>query len=183
MTKSTVCKKQNRLQQILLSPWTILIGVCTGIYLGTYQTEWVPVVAPVGRIFINTLKMCVLPILISAIAASIARLIKTDTGKGFIGRVAALFLLTMFTVSIVGMVVGLVAKPGSNLGAAGLSVMGSHVSSSKYAPDIEINLTKIESRRQKKPTAIELVDTLIPKNVFNALSRGRNLQVVLPGVP
>ncbi len=171
-------KKQTRLRQLLLSPWTILAGVLAGLYLGTYRPEMVPFVAPIGLIFINILKMCVMPILVSAIAASLARLIKSHTGKGFLGRILGLFLIAMIGVSLVGMVVGMIAKPGANLGAAGLSIMGSHVSASKYAPDIEINIIKIQKRQSKKPTTTELLDTLIPQNIFKALSSGRNLQVL-----
>ena len=178
MAKFPVRPQFSRLYRLLLNPWTVLAGVLLGFYLGIYQPKLVPFVAPLGMIFINALKMCVLPILVSAVAASMARLINSNVGQGFIGRMLVIFVLVMFGVTLFGMVVGMTAKPGANLGAVGLSIMGSHVSASKYAPDIEVNIIDVQKRQKSKLTTKELVNTLIPKNIFDSLGHGRNLQVL-----
>jgi proton glutamate symport protein len=169
---------RHRLGKILLSPWSVLAGVLAGLSVGRYGHDWVPVVAPLGHVFLNTLKMCVLPILVSAIATSLGRLIQNRSGGGFLGRAIPLFLTALVVVGMLGTIAGLAGKPGAELGSSVLEVLGTHVSGSKYAPDIEISLTEPQTVREPPPSAKQLVDTLIPRNIFHALTNDNHLQVL-----
>jgi proton glutamate symport protein len=71
-----------------------------------------PYVVPVGEIYLDILKMCILPILLSAISVSISRLLQAKDNN-HIGRMLTVFAIGIFISAILGTVIGLMCQPGS----------------------------------------------------------------------
>ncbi len=162
---------------VMRSGWTILFAVGLGIYIGLFQHEYVQYVAPIGHIYLDILKMCILPILITAISMSIARLLQAEGESSFIKRMLAVFMLSVVMSAILGMAVGLISQPGSGFDKETLATLGSIVRESG-APDLEISAYEPFVAKEKPSFTKTFIANLIPENIFSALTTGSSLKVL-----
>ncbi|MBI4780444.1 MAG: dicarboxylate/amino acid:cation symporter [Oscillatoriophycideae cyanobacterium NC_groundwater_1537_Pr4_S-0.65um_50_18] len=164
----------SRSRSWLRSPWAIGISIVLGIGLGTsHQAQWIE---PIGELYLGLLKMCVLPILLSAITTSIGRLMTTQDAGQSIRRILIVFPIGLLLVSGFAVGVAAIAEPGRNLSASTLEMLGVIVNQSGI--DLEISLTgaiPVESDLDLD----SLLLSLIPDNIFNALSEGQTLKVLV----
>jgi len=167
----------DKFTKLMRSGWTILFAVGLGIYIGLYQHDYVQYVAPIGHIYLDILKMCILPILITAISMSIARLLQTEGESSFIKRMLIVVLLSVVISAILGMVVGLISQPGSGFDKETLSTLGSIVRDSG-APDLEISAYEPFVAKEKPSFSKTFIANLIPENIFSALTMGSSLKVL-----
>lgn len=162
--------------QWLRSPWAIFISVALGVYIGTTQPVLAERLAPVGSLYLGLLKMCVLPILLSAIANSVGRLMQSHNARQYVQRILIVFPSSLLAVSTVAVAIAALVGPGRNLTASTLESLGVLVNQSGI--DLEISL----SGPIPQETTTELTDfmvNLVPDNIFLALSDGQTLKVLL----
>ena len=162
---------------VLRSGWTILFAVSLGIYIGLFQHDLVQYVAPFGHIYLDILKMCILPILVTAITMSIARLLQAEGESSFIQRMLVVFVLGIVMSAILGLAVGLISQPGSGFDKASLVSLGSIVRDSG-APDLEISAYEPFVAKEKPSFSKTFIANLIPENIFSALTAGSSLKVL-----
>lgn len=168
--------KKNILK-VLRNGWTVLIAASIGIYIGLFKHEYVAYVAPVGKIYLDILKMCILPILVTAISVSIARLILAKEENTYIGRMLIVFTMSVAVSGFLGLITGIIGQPGSGYDKAALASLGSIVRESN-APDLEIS-AYIPFVAQEKESFIKIfINSLIPENIFSALNTGSSLKVL-----
>lgn len=160
----------------LRSPWTIVASAGLGIYLGTCQPQFSTWISPIGKIYLGLLKMCVLPILISAITVSVGRLMTAHNAGQSIRRIVMVFPLGLLFVSSIAVAIAAVAQPGKNLSASALEKLGVLVNQSGI--DLEISLSGTEANAQTLPLD-QLLSSLVPDNIFSALSEGQTLRVLV----
>ena len=122
----------------LRSPWCLVVSVAIGMYLGTSQPQISVAIAPIGTLYLGLLKMCVLPILLTAIPGSIGRLIMSRDATESIRRILLVFPLGALCVSGLAVMIGLITTPGQNLSEATLKTLGVLVNQSGI--DLEIAL-------------------------------------------
>jgi proton glutamate symport protein len=163
--------------KVMRSGWTILFAVSLGIYIGLFQHDYVQYVAPIGHIYLDILKMCILPILVTAITMSIARLLHAEGESSFIKRMLAIFILSAVVSAILGMAVGLICQPGSGFDKETLATLGSIVRESG-APDLEISAYEPFVAKEKSSFFKTFIANLIPENIFSALTAGSSLKVL-----
>ncbi len=161
----------------LRSSWAVLLGVMIGLYLGLFKHEYVDFVAPVGQIYLDTLKMCILPILVSAISVSIARLLQAKENTRYIRRMLIVFTSGVFLSAVLGVTTGIMGQPGSGYDSASLSALGSIIQSSN-SPDLEISLTAPYVPKERESFVKTFFTSLVPENIFSALSTGSSLKVL-----
>lgn len=138
--------------------WTkILIGMVVGVVLGAFAPAFVPYVAPVGTLFINAIKMLIVPLVFASLVTGMTSM--DDVKK--LGRISAktigIYLTTTLIAISIGLIVGELLQPGAgmNLVAAGEQV-------AKEAPSLSKTLTG-----------------LIPKNPIDAMVKGNILQIII----
>lgn len=163
--------------KVLRSGWTVLIAVIIGIYMGLYKHEYVEYVAPLGHAYLDILKMCILPILVTAISVSIARLIQAEEDNTYITRMLLVFLISVVMSSFLGVGLGLIAQPGSGYDSTTLADLGSIVRKSG-APDLEVSAYEPFVVEKKQSFFKTFAVNLIPENIFSALTLGSNLKVL-----
>jgi Na+/H+-dicarboxylate symporter len=135
----------------------IAIGLVAGTSTGLILGENVSFLKPVGDVFLNAIKMLIVPLVFSSLVVGVTSL--KDPRKlgrvGFKAFVAYLFT-TVFAISI-GLAFGHVLKPGA----------GMHLSPSETLA---------------APTQQSVVDTfvnIIPSNPLQALASGQILQIIM----
>lgn len=161
----------------LKSGKAVLLGASIGAYIGFFKPEYVSTVEPLGRLYLNILTMCIVPILLTAITLSIGRLIKQADNKAFLVRLVITFILSLLCASTLGTVIGLIISPGSDLGNDAVSAIGDIIYDLS-APDLEVNLYEPYEAPENKSFIKELLVMLVPSNIFNALSNGYTIKVL-----
>lgn len=165
----------------LLSPWTLLFCLTAGALTGIIFPQAADRLAPAGDSYLNLLQMCVLPIMITAVISSVARLLSSQMTGKVLGRLIGVFCLGLLMASGIGLTAGLVGKPGQDLDQKSKEAMGTLITSSTeneghiFAPDMELFLEEDGSQDIKKN---DFLQQIFPKNIFDALQKGHTLQIV-----
>lgn len=163
--------------QHLKSNKAIFIGAFLGIYIGLKQPQWVGIVSPLGEFYLNMLTMCVLPILLTAIALSIGRLLKQTGNAISMKRLIMVFLSTLFLASCVGSLAGLMFNPGNDMGEQSMVAIG-NIIQDLSAPDLQVNLFIPYEEPEQRSLMQAFFFTLVPSNIFQALSNGATIKVL-----
>lgn len=155
---------------LLLSPWVVFSGMIAGIIIGRKYNVLALKLAPFGNIYLSLLQMCIVPIMITAVVSSIGRLLTTAQTSKYIRRLVIVFLLGLLSASIVGLTMGIFAKPGKGLGETNQIVLGKKI----YKAEVYSGNQKSESKG-----LVSFIRDMVPTNIFAAISKGQNLAVLL----
>ena len=150
-----------------LGVW-ILVAMVAGTVVGVAMGEEAKIFAPLGALFIQLIKMLVVPLVGISIISGAASL-GSSRSAGKIGVTSIAYILLTTVVSIViAIVVGLIFKPGAGLSAEGIaSIMAS------------------ASSEQGTPAELSFWDTvigMIPANPVEAFAKGNILQIIVFGL-
>jgi len=146
----------------------ILIGLFLGIVVGWIfygNTNVQTYLQPIGDIFLNLIKMIVVPIIISTLIVGVA-------GTGDIkqlGRLGGKTLIYFEVITTIAIVVGLLA---ANIFQPGVGIDMSQLEQT----DISSYVETTEAKDEEGPLQI-LVD-IVPKNVVNAMAEGDMLAII-----
>ncbi len=146
----------------------ILVAMVAGVVAGVVMGEKATMFAPLGTLFIQLIKMLVVPLVAVSIISGAASL-GSSRSAGKIGVVSIGNILLTTVVSIVlAIIAGLIFKPGAGLSAEGVaSIMAS------------------ASSEQAASTNISFWDTvigMIPANPMQSFAEGNILQIIVFGL-
>jgi proton glutamate symport protein len=166
---------------LLRSPWLILGSVLASLVFGLTSPDWALSLQPVGDIYLSMLKIVVLPFLLSAIISSLAKLVKSDAARQYMGRIALFYTVGLVSTACLGLALALVMKPGSLPTGESRSTLGEVVRSSKsaVAANLEISLSETPELTDSKASGIQVAVKYIPSNIFEALTLGDTLKVLI----
>lgn len=152
--------------------WQILIALilaaAMGAYTGTEGTimgiHWLAVYTFIGTLFLNALKMIVVPLVVSAIITGIAN-VGSQGGFGRLGtKTLTYYVVTSFIAIMIGLVLVNVIQPGVGNGAE---------------PVIEANESVTKAVEGKSAgDVVEVFLRMIPTNVVNAAAEGQMLGLI-----
>jgi len=162
----------------LLSPWAVLGGIVSGMGIGRYYSEIAPVLAPYGDMYLALLKMCILPVLLSAVASSLANLLRSHSSAHYLQRMILVLLGSMVFLSMTGLIGGIVGQPGSALPDDTRQMM-THLIKAGGAADLEMNFYSDDDGIGASGfSLLKFLSGIVPNNIFSSLSDSRNLQVL-----
>lgn len=135
----------------------ILIGLGLGVLTGVLFKSNALLLAPIGTLFLNAIKMLIVPLVFVSLVAGITAM--SDSAK--LGRISvktiAIYLLTTaFAVSI-GLLFGALFSPGE-----GMNMVASGVQEAKQAPSL-----------------VQILVGLVPTNPVAAFAEGNILQIIV----
>ena len=142
--------------QILVA---LILSVCAGLVIGPeglpFVNKWI---APIGTIFINFIKMMIVPVVTCSLIVGVTSL-GGDSKK--LGRISAkticLYLITTAVAIVLGFVVAGIIQPGVGLDIAG-----------KVAPKVK-----------EAPTFMQVLVNMVPTNPVDAMAKGQILPVII----
>jgi len=162
--------------KILQNPWSIVPGILIGLYLGIFQKDIALLLTPFGTLYLTLLKMCVLPLLFSAITMSVGKLIGSHEANKYVKRILIVFGVGLVGVSAVGAVVAIATNPGGNLDDSTLTALGVIVNTSEL--DLQVSLSEPTPEVTEEPMLISFLFNLVPDNIFASLSEGNSLEIL-----
>ncbi|CAM3913377.1 MULTISPECIES: dicarboxylate/amino acid:cation symporter [Pseudomonadaceae] len=135
----------------------ILVGLVLGVVVGMLFKSFALALAPVGALFLNAIKMLIVPLVFVSLVAGITAM--SDSAK--LGRISvktiAIYLIsTAFAVSI-GLAFGTLFSPGE-----GMNMVASGSEEAKQAPSL-----------------VQILVGLVPTNPVMAFAEGNILQIIV----
>lgn len=159
-------KKINLPTQVIIA---LVLGVIAGLLLYG-QDDVANYIKPFGDVFLNLIKMIIIPIVFCSLALSISNL--GDSKKvGSYGWKAILYFEIITTIAIgLGLIIGNLFKPGSGLDPDKLP-----------KGDITKYQSSAHSAEQATTYGNHLIDTLVhivPTNLFESMAKGELLPII-----
>jgi Na+/H+-dicarboxylate symporter len=168
-----------KIQQFILNPWVILACLVIGFSLGWALPAVGLKLAVVGDIYVDLLKMIVLPFMVSAIVFSVQKLFQEGGAGSIVGRVVLAFASFSIVAAIVGILTMSIAQPGANLSDTTLATFGRIVGDDLSSTDTVMSLYGVNADGHQGKTLEEVVLSLIPSNIFEALAKGETLKALI----
>jgi proton glutamate symport protein len=125
---------------------------------------------PLGEIFLLLLKMCVYPVLVTSVVCSFGRLTRSGARRSEIGRILIVFLSSFVLITAVSLYGAIIMGPGKNISQNEQEILGRVLLDSS---DSDSQFGVHESRG-----IYGLVKSIIPANIFEALGKGENIQIL-----
>lgn len=168
-----------RLRKNFYTSW-LLAGsfVAVGLFIGLYRPAAAHAIAPLGDLYLDLLRMCILPYLLAVVTVSLSRLLRSRTAAGQLRRIIIVFVGGMLVASSAGTAAGLILGPGRNLPTTVLAALGSTVRQAAQSGELQVPLTGPLIRPETPSLLRTIVDT-VPVNIFRALSDGAVIQVLI----
>jgi len=158
-------KKKTTAANILRNPFTILLFITLGIYVGINYPVFSGGLQKYGEIYINILKLFALPVFITAVISGISNLSRFPKFKNTVGKIIFLIVLFGFISSALGIITGLISKPGVGITQNIQSILESNAGYDNVVID--------------KVSVLGRVSSIIADNIFYSLSSGNLLQILL----
>lgn len=160
------------------NPWTVLACVLLGGFLGWAIPAFSKNLAVVGVVYVDLLKMIVLPFMVSAVIFSLQKLFR-DGGTGqVLGRVVLVFAAFSIAAALAAAVGTLIIRPGSDMSPAAKVALGHIVGADGDSSNIDMAFHKVEEP-PKVLTLTDVFTSLIPSNIFASLATGETLKALV----
>lgn len=174
MSELTVQSKRIRIQAgWLKSTWVIIGGMIAGVLIGIFNKQLANQLAPLGNLYLSLLKMCVIPIMVTALISSVGRLMMAKGSSSFLKKMLLVFIIAMLTVSAVGLLLGMVGKPGEGLSEQAKSAIGQVILDTELSGQ---SATAVPAAEESGVSGV--IRQMVPSNIFSALVDGNNLQIL-----
>lgn len=155
---------------------SLLAGIAAGLLAPGMSVS----IGIVGDIYVDLLKMVILPFMVSAVIFSLRQLISEGGASRMLGRVVWIFIAAMTATALTGLLVSVIIAPGSHLAPDTLQTLGKLV-----GEDIDssghTDMALFGSPEQaKKPLGFgDMLLSIIPNNIFAALTQGDMLKALV----
>ncbi|MBZ9883399.1 dicarboxylate/amino acid:cation symporter [Mesorhizobium sp. CA10] len=165
-------------KRILRSPATTIIMILAGILCGLYYPAFAHAISPVAQVYLNFLKMVVLPYLVSSVIFSITAMVQDPKSVRYLGKVGIAVLVVSFLAVLVSGTYSLILKPGQIENPQSRIELGEFINSQgSVSTDLAFPFQPPPTGNPNSGHSIFL--DLVPNNVFSALASGQTIQVLL----
>jgi len=136
----------------------ILIGLILGVAVGTIMGPSSEILKPIGTLFINAIKMLIVPLVFCSLIVGVTSM--DDTRKmGRIGvKSLVIYLLTTSIAITIGLIMATIFTPGA---------------------DLEMITPEVAARTTQTPTFVQTLLNMVPNNPITALADGNILQIIV----
>jgi len=148
----------------------VIAGLLTGRDLAVFGVSFFSAYDLVGTVFLNALKMLIVPLIMSSIITSMASIGTTDALGRLGGRTLVYYMTTSLLAILVGLIIVGLLTPGIIDGKPAKDVLGL---SSAQAAAAE---AKVKDRGAKDLAGLFL--SIVPPNIFAAAAKGRMLGLI-----
>ncbi len=137
----------------------ILTGLILGAITGLVFSPGIEVISPVVDIFVNLLKMIVMPVVISTLIVGAGSIHPAQLGRVGVKALGIYMITTAFAVAV-GLFFGNIFQPGKGIEL------------------VEKGGEAVAETAMKTPSLVETIVNIVPLNPFGAISSGK----ILPSI-
>ncbi len=135
------------------------IGFGLGIVIGLIFKEKASVIKPIGTIFLNMIKMIVVPMVFCSITAGVASLSDIKKLRNIGVKVLVIYAVTSAISTLIGFLVANVVNPGKGFD---MSALG-----------------EVAYEAKEMPSVLDTIIDMFPTNVFQSFVNGNMLQIIV----
>lgn len=162
----------------LLSPWSILLSIIIGVSVGVYyhhNPRDMTIINSIAYVFLSLLQMCVVPLIVTAVTTSFAKLLMSRHDQG-IRRIIYLpiaFIASMLATSVLGIIVAKLARLGVGINQVIRSEIGGAINQAfNQAPELSAGNGHYGG-------ASDLLHSLVSSNVVKAAVNGQGITIII----
>lgn len=159
-------------------PLVLAASILAGFATGHFAPRFAAGLEVMGEIYIDLLKMIVLPFMVAAVVFSLRKLLADRKSVHMLPRVAAAFAGAFACAALVALLAGLLVGPGRNLSPEDLLAMGKLAGSKALGGNHDTLALFGRETAAQSQTLADFALALIPANVFAALTQGETLKVM-----
>lgn len=168
-----------RYQKWALNPLTVLACVLAGGLAGWAAPAPAKLLGLVGVVYVDLLKMIVLPFMISAVIFSLQSLYRDGGASRIFQRVVVVFLAASLLTALLTLVTALLVRPGGELPPETRAALGKIISNGDdNSSNTEMSLRSIEEPAHARSVK-DVLQSLIPQNIFASLANGETLKALV----
>ncbi len=166
-------------KRVLRSPLTAIATIAGGILCGLYFPHFSHEIGPIAQVYLNFLKMVVLPFLVSSVIFSITSMVQYPQSFRYLGRVGIAVVIVLFVSVLISGTLSVIIQPGRIDDPQTRIELGQFINSQgSVSADLEFPLKAPPTDASGGKSQSIFVD-LVPNNVFSALASGHTIQVLL----
>lgn len=178
MTEQLKLSRVQRFQKFATNPLTILACLLIGAYLGWAAPAFSKRLAVIGDVYVDLLKMIVLPFMMSALIFGLQKLYRDGGAGELLLRLLVVFAVFAGVAAIVATLIAWLIEPGANLPASVKAALGNIVGSEADKSNMNMALRGVE------PPVVglglyEVFTSLIPTNIFASMVSGETLKALM----
>jgi len=150
----------------LFGPWyrlefwkKLVIGMLLGVLVGALIGEKAQVFEPVGNLFINAIKMLIVPLVFCSLISGITSMRDTTKLGRIGGKAIAIYLITTGIAVTIGLILGTYFAPGDGMQMVAVAEMA--------------------AISREAPSFVDMLMSLVPANPIAAMANGNLLQVIV----
>ncbi|MDN3506433.1 MAG: dicarboxylate/amino acid:cation symporter [Simkaniaceae bacterium] len=155
-------------------PWAVFIAIALAIFIGDWTgkeaglfgVSFYSIYDIVGKLFINSLTLIIVPLVSSSIITGVARI----GGDGQFGRIGLKTFSFYFLTKIIAIIIGIVIINLIHPGTANIGTASSLISTKEIA----INPEAVSA----SGAFVKMLEDLIPPNVLDAFAKGNMLGLI-----
>lgn len=134
----------------------ILIGLCLGLVMGLFFKETALMFKPLGTLFINLIKMLIVPLIFATLVTGITSMEDISKMRRIGLKTFCIYLLTTAIAVAIGLGFGILVEPGSGVSLA----------------------SAVAVTAKKAPPLIDTLLAIITTNPIESLAKGNILQII-----
>lgn len=154
----------------------VIAGTLTGVDSAVLGVSFYSVYSFIGTLFLNALKMIIVPLVLSSIITGIANISDNDALGRLGGKTIGFYMLTSTLAILVGLVLVNITTPGLINGEAAGDQLNLTTDSDAVAAVVE----KVEGRSASDIT--EVFIRMVPTNIVEAAANGQMLGLIFFGL-
>lgn len=137
----------------------MVIGMLLGVLVGALIGEKAQVFEPVGNLFINAIKMLIVPLVFCSLISGITSMRDTTKLGRIGGKAIAIYLITTGIAVTIGLILGTYFAPGDGMQMVAVAEMA--------------------AISREAPSFVDMLMSLVPANPIAAMANGNLLQVIV----
>lgn len=151
----------------------IVLAIVFGCIAGHFLSSLGDYFVTIGNSYLALIQLCIIPIVLITVISSFEKIIRHKSSFPSVGKIFLLFIIGALMAALWGLAVGYIAKPGL-LREEDKIILGKALISLKENSSLPFNV--------EKNSFIEFLSKIIPKNIFESLSRGNIASVIIFGI-
>lgn len=167
------------MNKILSSPVTLLAGIVSGFLIAFFAKPLVPFLKPFSTIYLNLLKMCVIPIVTTAVAVNLRRLVCHRT-PGVMFRFLVVVACALLVSAALGTGVSFLCRSWAAPSARAIRQLTHEEDASDDIRFYTVSYygTETEETEAGSFSMAEFLTDTVPSNIFEALSSNNMMQII-----
>ncbi len=168
-----------RVSTWVTNPWVMLGCIVAGILVGVYFPKLAHKLAFVGQIYLDLLKMLLMPFLLTTIPMSIMTLARSGASLNSVKHALFGLAVTLFLTAALTVVTTTLYGPGKNLTTEEQSTLGTIIAQSPQKLDLEFAIHGSDNVLSQRLDVTSTLTSFIPENIFAALAVGDSIKVLV----